>query len=365
MPDVVGVAPQAEVLQVPNNVYRRPENPMESLKSKTVQGVQDFVAYGPRQNVAETVVEEPAPRTRQPQVAVYNPDTPQEATGDHESHDSPQEHPSPQGEIKGSPYARIRVLEREREIERRRSRELEDQVALLAKVVDKAGIMDSEEEEEELPTDPLSQIARAQQATLKEIHDFKEESKKKEQAEAEEKLMQVADHGIRAFIEKANSVKPGLYQEAMAHLANVKISEFLEDDDSITEDEAKIKLAQWVVGLKEKAARSGKNPGEELLRRSVLHGYNVNIPAPSQSGRVSTQSGKENASDKIAKEKERKAGLGSISTVHGSPAADPVRNLANIPEKERVRAIMQSQKEKGQYRRSAPLSELLAHKIRR
>lgn len=364
MPDVVGVAPQVEVLQVPTSVYRRPDNPLAALKSKTVQGVQDLVAHGPRQNVAETVAEEPAPKPRQPQVAVFNPDSPQEAPGDAESHDNGQGQPAPQGEIKGSPYARIRVLEREREIERRRSRELEEQVALLAKVVDKAGIMDAEEEEEELPTDPLSQIARAQQATLKEIHDFKEESKKKEQADAEERLMQVADSGIRAFIEKANSVKPGLYQEAMAHLANVKISEFLEDDDSITEDEAKIKLAQWVVGLKERAAKSGKNPGEELLRRSVLHGYNVNIPTPTQTGKASTQSGKENASDKIAKEKERKAGLGSISTVQGSPAVEPMKNLANLPEKERIRAIMQSQKDKGQYRRSAPLSELLAHKIR-
>jgi len=172
MPDVVGAAPQPDVLQVPNNVYRKPENPLNSLRGKTVQGVQDMVVNGPRQNVAIPVAE-PQPQ----QVAVYNADSPQEATGGSESDYSEQVAPTPQPEIKGSPYARIRVLERERALERKRADETAEQLALLAKVIDKAGIMQEEEFEEEEPTDPISRLERKQDATLKEINDFKESIK--------------------------------------------------------------------------------------------------------------------------------------------------------------------------------------------
>lgn len=362
MPDVVGAAPQPDVLQVPNNVYRKPENPLNSLRSKTVQGVQDMVVNGPRQNVAIPVAEE-LPQPAQRQVAVYNADSPQEATEGFESHDNEQVAPTPQPEIKGSPYARIRVLERERALERKRAEELQEQVALLAKVVDKAGIMQEEEYEEEEPTDPISRLERKQDATLKEINDFKESIKRDREASVERNITNAADSAIREFAAKAEGVKPGLYQEAMAHLANVKLSEILEDNDEISEEDAKIELAKWVVGIKDKAVRNGKNPGEELMRRSLLHGFQMPAP-PTQSGKVPTQNGKENATEKIAKEKSRKDGLGSISTVQGSPANDPMKNLAGMSERDRVRAIMNSQKERGQLRRSAPLSELLAHKIR-
>lgn len=358
MPDVVGAAPQPDVLQVPNNVYRKPENPLNSLRGKTVQGVQDMVVNGPRQNVAIPVAE-----SQPQQVAVYNADSPQEATGGSESDYSEQVAPTHQPEIKGSPYARIRVLERERALERKRADETAEQLALLAKVIDKAGIMQEEEFEEEEPTDPISRLERKQDATLKEINDFKESIKTDRAIAQEMRVTEAADSAIRNFAAKAESVKPGLYQEAMAHLANVKLSEILEDNDEISEEDAKIELAKWVVGVKDKAVRSGRNPGEELMRRSLLHGFQMPAP-PSQAGKAPTQSGKENATEKIAKEKARKDGLGSISTVQGSPANDPMKNLASMSERDRVRAIMQSQKEKGQLRRSAPLSEILAHKIR-
>lgn len=363
MPDVVGAAPQPDVLQVPNNVYRKPADPLKSLLSKTVQGVQDMASNGPRQNVALNVAE-PEPQQEAPMVAVFNPDSPQNATGGSESHENSEPNPSPQPEIKGSPYARIRVLERERALERKKSEELQEQVALLAKVVDRAGILTEEEEEEEEPTDPLSKIAYEQKKTREEILNFKQEMQKKEEALAERSLHDTADYAIRSYAAKAETVKPGLYQEAMAHLANVKLSEILEDNDEISEEDAKIELAKWVVGVKEKAVRSGKNPGEELMRRSVLHGFQVSIPQNSKTGKAPSQIGKESATDKIAREKAKKESLGTISTVQGSPANDPMKNLVNMSERERVRTILQTQKDRGQLRRSAPLSELLGHKIR-
>jgi len=230
--------------------------------------------------------------------------------------------------------------------------------------VDRAGILTEDEEEEEEPTDPLSKIAYEQKKTREEITNFKQEMQKKEEALAERSLHDAADYAIRSYAAKAETVKPGLYQEAMAHLANVKLSEILEDNDEISEEDAKIELAKWVVGVKEKAVRSGKNPGEELMRRSVLHGFQVSVPQNTQTGKAPSQNGKESATDKIAREKAKKESLGTISTVQGSSANDPMKNLVNMSERERVRTILQAQKDRGQLRRSAPLSELLAHKIR-
>jgi hypothetical protein len=48
MPDGVGAAPQPVTLELPNRTYVKPENPLDKLRSKAVQGVQDAVANGPR-----------------------------------------------------------------------------------------------------------------------------------------------------------------------------------------------------------------------------------------------------------------------------------------------------------------------------
>ena len=351
MPDNVGAAPAAETLQTPNTQYRRPENPMEKLKAKAVIGVHEEASLSSGHS----------PQVARPLVATYNADSPQEATVAPESHDNAQVQATPQGDIKGSPYARIRVLKRERELERRRNNELAEQVTLLAKVVEKAGLVEEEEEEEE-PLDPISKIARGNEKMLQEFREYKEEREAKDANQQMSQIVGMANSQIQAFSAEADKIKPGMYAEAVAHLANVKMAEILEDDDSISESDAAAKVAEWANNIRIKAVKSGKNPGEEFMRRSVLHGYTLpTAPAKAAANKPVVP----NATEQVQKERARKDGLASISTVQGSPVNDPMKSTAGMSEKDRVRAIMQSQKDKGQMRRSAPLLETLAHKIRR
>lgn len=352
MPDNVGAAPAAEVLPTPNTQYRRPENPMEKLKAKAVIGIHEEASLASGHH----------PQAARPLVATYNADSPQEATGAPESHDNVQVQPAPQPDIKGSPYARIRVLERERELERRRNNELAEQVTLLAKVVEKAGLAEDDEVEEEEPLDPLSKIARGNEKMLQEFREYKEEREAKDANQQMSQIVGMANSQIQAFSAEADKIKPGMYAEAIAHLANVKMAEILDDDDSISESDAAAKVAEWANNIRIKAVKSGKNPGEEFMRRSVLHGYTLPA-APAKP--VAPKPVVPNATEQVQKERARKDGLASISTVQGSPVNDPMRSTAGMSEKDRVKAILQSQKDKGQMRRSAPLMETLAHKIRR
>jgi len=350
MPDGVGVVPQQETLQVPNTQYRRPENPMEQLRAKAVASVQD-------------VMQESRYPQPQPLAFKYEADAPQEATSAPVEPDYQEEAPQGAPEIKGSPYARIRVLERERELERKRAHDLEEQVALLAKVVDKSGIL-QEEEEEEIELDPLSQLQKGQKDILDRFNNIEKNAAAAREQRAEMTVKERANQQIVEFAQRADQIKPGLYQDATVHLINVKMAELLEDNDSISTEEASAQVTDWIASVKSKAVQSGKNPGEEFLKRSILHGFQM--PTPSQPGNVPTQKGnvEADASQRIAKERERKQSLGSISTVGGAPANDPMKSTASMSEKDRVRTIMATYKERGSFRRGGTLSETLAHKIR-
>jgi len=351
MPDEVGVVPQQETLQAPNTQYRRPANPMEQLKAKAVASVQDTMQES----------RYPAP---QPLAFKYEADAPQEATAAPVEPDYQEQAPQGAPEIKGSPYARIRVLERERELERRRSEELQEQVALLAKVVDKSGILQEEEEEEEIDLDPISKLQKGQEAILERFNNIEQNAAAAREQRVEMTVKERANQQIIEFAQKADQIKPGLYQDATVHLINVKMAELLEDNDNITAEQASEQVTNWIASVKAKAVREGKNPGEEFMKRSILHGFQM--PAASQNRNVSTQNGKPevDAAQRIAREKERKQSLGSISVVGGAPANDPMRSTANMSEKDRVRTIMATYKERGSFRRGGTLQETLAHKIR-
>lgn len=348
MPDGVGVVPQPEVLQAPNTQYRRPENPMERLKAMAVLGAQDEVRL----------------TNTRPLVATYNADTPQEVTAAPVEPYFQEQAPQPAPEIKGSPYARIRVLERERELERKRAQDLQEQVVLLAKVVDRSGILEEDEEEEEIDLDPLSQLQRGQQDILDRFDNIEKQATAAQEQRVEMTVKERANQQIIEFAQRADQIKPGLYQDATVHLINVKMAELLEDNDSITSVEAAEQVTSWIASVKDKAVRSGKNPGEEFLKRSILHGFTM--PVPTQAGNVPTQKWnvESDAAQRISRERERKQSLGSISTVGGAPANDPMRNTAAMSEKDRVHTILAAYRERGSFRRGGTLQETLAHKIR-
>lgn len=357
MPDQVGVTPQAETLQVPNTVYRRPEDPLKALAHKVVPGTQ---GGGPPLG-APVYQFNPAP-TQEPEEYAT-----QEATEASQSHENEDGDGGPTPEVKGSPYARLRVLERERNLERQENNALREQLSVLAKAIEKSGLLEEEEVEEE-PLDPISRLAKGQEKVMQEVQSIKEAYSQEVEQKAISAEEAAANAQIREFVAKANELKPGLYQEATAHLVNVWISEELENDDSMSFDKAKEVVNERIAKIKSKSYKSGKNPGEEFMKRAVLHGFDIDKAVGGKNGKVSTQVGKPKADDaasKIAAQKARQESLASIATVQGSPVNDPMKNLSAMPEKDRVRAIMQQMKESGNSRRPPLLSATLAHKIRR
>ena len=315
MPDVSnsGVVPAADVLNAPNRTYQKPENPLAALADKVVTA--ESIGAAPAQ---------PQPQRLQWQ---QRPASPQEPSNDQGEGDVPvgQNNGSEwqQKPVEGNPYARLRVVARERDRERKENEALREQMGVLMKAVA-----------------------------------VKNEQKRQEMA-----VNDAANQQIKAFAAKLDQVKPGLYQEACAHVVNVWMSEELEDDDSISEAEAQRKVVARIDAIKKKAVRNGQNPGEEFLKRASLLGWRYDGPVPQgQQGAVKP---KTDARAAVAQERERANALSSISSVSGSPAKDPMLSLRGMSEKDKIRAIQSRLRETGNMRRGLSLKEMgLEHKIK-
>jgi len=343
MPDVIGAVPQVEPLQAPNTTYVRPQNPLLSLAHKIVPGT----TSGPDlYSINMSQEPEPEPEVEQQEEAVYE-----------------QPQPVAQPEIKGNPFARLRVVERERNLERRENEQLREQLSVLAKAVEKSGILAEEDTfEEEIPTDPLSKLAYNQEQILKRLDQDKKEAEEQERLAEAYSAEAEANNKIKAFAAKADALKPGLYQEASSHLLNVWIAEVLEDNEGMPLPKAQEIVMERINSIKAKAIAKGLDPGEEFMKRSILHGFNVQAAIGSGGHQVAAT---ERPARQIAQERERANSLSSISSVQGAPASDVTRNLSSMSERDRVSAIMLMAKERGQMSRPPSLSDTLRHKIRR
>lgn len=271
--------------------------------------------------------------------------------------------------FKGDPYARMRVVEKEKRREKERADQLERQLNTLLEVVQEKVLAGGEEEEEEEPLNPIDALARKQDKILQKFDALEEVQREQAQLTEAQQIEQIANQNIKGFMEQANSVAPNLYQNAMAHLANAKMVEFIEDE-GLSEEEATEKVAEWVAGVKSKSVARGENPGEALFKRSVTLGFDANgyvSKASNGSGKPAKQKQGTNPAHEIQEESKRRAALGSISSMSGTTAQDPLKGTSSLSEKDRVRTLMAVMKERGDLRRMrAPsLQELLVHKERR
>lgn len=320
--------------------YVRPSSSLEGLLSKAVARPEDVEPEQP-------VFQFPEPESEETEEA---PEAPQEATGDTQTHDQPP--------VQGNPFARIRVLERERERERKRAEELQQQMTTLLRAVEeKLGGPDEEEIVENL--DPISRLERANQNLDKKLDKLVEHTQLTKEQEELMRAESVANEKIREFAAKADEVEKDLYVKATTHLVNVWLSERLTTTDESLE-EAQVNVAKNIAGLKLKYLKQGLNPGEEFFKLSALHGFTPSKPAAKPAAKPST-----NPKADIAKERAKKESLGSIGTLAGGASAgNTVKNLSNLSEKDYAAAMMALAKERGNMRRSIPLSETLAHKMK-
>lgn len=348
MPDVIGVVPQGETLAVPNTVYVRPENPLLKLAHKIVPGAIEGM---------DALQFDPSPQYDQQDARAEPQEAPQRPQ-------KQEQVPAPAQDLNGNAFARLRIVERERNRERQENEALREQLTVLAKAVERSGLLAEDETyEEELPTDPISRLTLGQEQILQKFEEIETQSQRNAEAQAKMQAEDEANSQILEFRQKADALKPGLYEEAAAHLVNVWMAEAMEDNDSLSEAEVRAQVEERINNIKMKARAARKNPGEEFMRRSVLHGFDVQAAIGSSGAKPAR--GNAQAASGIARERQRADTLSSISSVQGSAASDPMRRTSTMSERERVATIMQFAKDSGSARKPMPLSATLAHKIRR
>lgn len=323
----------SEPLQVSRR-WQAPVDPLSGLSARTQQ------VDIPQQGAQQEEPEQEEEREIQPQLQQEKP-------------------------IKGDPYARARVLERERDREKRRVADLEQKLNSLTEAITRLAPQVQEEEEEQEPLNPIEAISRKTDRVLQEMNDLKKQREQEVQHQQLSQEEQIANRGIQSFMEQAEKAAPGVYQSAVAHLANVKITEYLEDNPDASEDEAKEHVAVWAREFKLRAMREGKNPGEEFLKRSAIHGFNPNVAAKPQKAPGAPKVAAPTPDPQVAFQEDlrRREALGSLSSMQGTAKVDPMKALSAIPDSKRVGAIMQEMKSRGRMNRPIPLEELLAHKM--
>lgn len=348
----------SEPLQVSQR-WQPKANPLDTLVDKIVDG-NDIGVPG-----APPVQPEPLRVQRQGRQQAPNAWQEAEDVGGQEFQE-PQGAPEPP--IKGNPFARIRVLEREKRLAEERNQRIEEQFIKLTESLSKLAPQEEEDPEEDLSTlNPIEAISKRQEMILERIESREkqeQEEKEREQITEEERA---ADIHIQSFIQRAEQAAPGVYPAAVAHLANVKMSEYLDDNPDVSVEDAEAEVGKWARGIKMRALREGKNPAEEFLRRSVQVGFNPNGAVKPQKapGATNQQQVQPNPAQQIQAEQRRKEALGSLSNMQGTSVQDPIKGLNSLSEKERIRTLMGMSKERGRMNRPIPLHELLAHKIHR
>lgn len=272
------------------------------------------------------------------------------------------------GNFKGDPFARMRILEKEKRKRDAKIEELEEQLSKLTSVIAEKLGEEGQEEEEVDPANPLEALVKGQQRVREEIAELRESQQKREEMSESEKIESFANQQIRGFAAEADKVAPGLYQNAMAYLANVKMMEQMDDHD-LSEEDARAAVADWVANIKQKALKGGENPGEVLFRRATMsgfdaHGFVVGVKGSPKQPAEKPAVKKPNAAAEIKQELQKKQALSSISGMQGSSTQDPLKGLAGLSESDRVKTIYSVMRERGDMRRmrSPSLDEMLAHK---
>ena len=265
--------------------------------------------------------------------------------------------PTQDSDIKGNPYARARVLERDNKKLRQKQADLE---AKLNQVLDRlAGGQPAVEEEEREPEDPVERIHYGIKKSAEEVAALREEMAREKQQARVNALANDANNTIQEFSARVEQVAPGAYKGAVAHLANLWISEKIEDEDLSAED-AQQEVARKAETLKLKWRSEGLDPGEEFFKRAIAAGFRFNVTPSNYT--------QPNATQQIKKEASKRKGVASISGMSGAPSKNPMKRVVNSTltadsGREYHRTMSEMAKARGGYNKRIPLSEILADRI--
>jgi hypothetical protein len=199
--------------------------------------------------------------------------------------------------VRGNPFARLRIVERENKVMSARFNELIDR--LTPKEREEA------EEEIEVPdfdANPLAAIHAQQRRTETRIEKMERAAREKEAKREFQSAITIANEAIKDFAEETPD-----YSDAIKHLCAVDYEEAMDENPELSEKEVDNLLTQKLEQKKLNWLRAGKDPGEELYKRAIKKGY-----APGSESKKGPD-----AKEIIAADKKRAAAGASIAKAAG------------------------------------------------
>lgn len=272
--------------------------------------------------------------------------------------------PEPEPKEYKNPQGRVRILERDKQILEGRLNTILDAISQYPQQAQQAAAERAEESVPDPERDPLGALMYR----LNRIESRLDQSKQEQAWAAQEGSVNQQLAYADSLIRQTAQGNPQVFTAAVEYLSNI-VQEQLEDEyPDKTEKERLQIFDQAIKREKLKMLASGKNPGEEYLKRAVRFGFRWNqkaeAPAPPSEPK------KSQAREQIRKERDRDSRAASIGKVAGAAPKTPsnAKELAKMNEdqfSEWVDSSIKSgslQSQSGKYGRGPRFADLLPGK---
>lgn len=216
-------------------------------------------------------------------------------------------------------YARARILERDNAILSERLNIILQNMQQVPQQQQQAAMQRAEEGEPDPELDPIGAM----------MYQIKSINARLDRSQYEQ--MQAAARGSRqqqlayadSMIRQTAVQNPDMFNAAILHLAQIVQDQIEDEHPEMTERERLGLVQSAIEDQKLKWISSGKNPGEEYLKRAKRFGFKWEDKAPQ-----AAPAKKADAREQIRQEKERDQRGRTIGTVKGAPAKAPMSSSA-------------------------------------
>lgn len=235
-------------------------------------------------------------------------------------------------EKKGNIFAENRILKRDMKV-------MEQRFSQLIDALNNRNQPNEEEQEEEdddvvpFEQDPLTHLAQKIGSVDKKMEQQKVLEKQRQQQEVIGRYLDKADEYTNQVIEK---IGPQYWDEAMEHLANVRIEDFLERNPNKTRNEASELIGAAIINEKIRLVAAGRNPAEVYLKDAFRFGYKpTGADQPVKREVAPLKPAVPNAKDQIRSQNSKAQNTRTTATLNGAPAKQKLSAKAVVGMAER------------------------------
>lgn len=211
------------------------------------------------------------------------------------------------------------------------------------------------EPEEPMPSfdeDPMGNISGRLGQVEKMFKSFMENVGKSEQINTTTNALREIDNATAVY---AETIGRDTYNDAIQHLAQVRVQEEILNNPGLTEPEAVQIVAQKVINDKIRWARAGVNPGEQWVKQARTLGWR-----PTSKGKAPVEKNA-NAREAVARSREKNRKGTTISRAPGSAASKSltVDDILKYPERDWDTLMRKSAKAMGKSPRDLKFSDIV------